>query len=763
MEKNETMKRTRFHRRNVLLWTIGVVAGLLAGNAVGIAQMPSGSRIQNTAAARFAYRTGAVDSLRSNTVEVSIQTIDSLASSIAIVASPRAIPGNQQDTAFVIATVLDKEGKPVPDGVRVVFFTSRGRFLGGKDSVTVFTVLGRATISLRSDLVAGEILTATVSAMVPSTSRSDLLAQTTVMFFPGAIRGSVSSARTGLPIQGARIVVTQQGGSIVWRDSTACDGSYLVPLRAAGVYTRNISLFNHCGDQVEASFPTMLTIPTLGGTPASTPLNAIAGNLIDRSAKTPVRLGGVPVSLRLIRETRNLGGRSMPLLQTTDARGLFVFDSLNPGIYEVQVNHAKYVGSATISDTVSGCFMVETDVGLADRPGFEVTKVAHKRMAEIGDAVAYTLELRNTSATLPLVGINVVDELPLAFAYVRNSSQLNQGLLGDPRGSGTLRWSIPDTPPPGKSLLLSYMTTIGAGAVEGDGVNHAYAIAQDLAGDTVRSEVASAGVVVRPGVFTDRGIVIGKVFFDSNKDGLQQYPDEGISGVELMMEDGTRIVTGDDGKYSLPEVLPGQHVIRLNLRTLPAGSKVIAYGTESAGDGASRFIRLVEGGIARADFHVIPPGQASLEMIPVPTPAFEECAASYVVRWNEAGKPIAVSLIDTLPQGYSYDPASLTVNGSVPRQAGNSSRFLRLELTARARGSMDTVKVSIRRDTSSLKNSLSSRPCLVLSYPGWRDAVIRPYEEIDRASAPDRTPGATPIDGFLNVPPRTITRRAGES
>src|ERR1035438_4607854 len=38
----------------------------------------------------------------------------------------------------------------------------------------------------------------------------------------------------------------------------------------------------------------------------------------------------------------------------------------------------------------------------------------------------------------------------------------------------------------------------------------------------------------------------------------------GVKGVELWMEDGTRITTGDDGKFSLPNVKPGQHVLRVN-------------------------------------------------------------------------------------------------------------------------------------------------------------------------------------------------------
>ncbi|MCA9406620.1 MAG: hypothetical protein KC684_08780, partial [Candidatus Omnitrophica bacterium] len=74
-----------------------------------------------------------------------------------------------------------------------------------------------------------------------------------------------------------------------------------------------------------------------------------------------------------------------------------------------------------------------------------------------------------------------------------------------------------------------------------------------------------------------------KVFFDRNANGLQDAPEYSpldrkelqeppIPNVQLMMEDGTVITTDQEGKFHIPGVRPGRHVLRLDERSLPEGS-----------------------------------------------------------------------------------------------------------------------------------------------------------------------------------------------
>jgi len=693
-----------------------------------LAQTPAGTRILNEARGTFRYKTGAKDSVRSNMTATLIQSFTSVAASVKMSVTPDAIIGNGSDTASVSVLVLDASGNLVPDGAIVSLASTSGLFRGGKDTISLPTVNGLVTVPITSPQVAQQIITAEITATTMGLDRQELVAHASLLYFPGALSGSVVSGYTWRPVAGATVVAHDGTQNEQGRDTTGADGKYFIPIRTAGMYSHTITYRNRFDDQVQATCWEDLPIPARGGIPPVGPMNAISGNLVDRATGNPIRKAGVEVSLKPSGSILISGGNALPAVRTTDSRGVFQFDSLNPGVYEIRVGGEGYAGSILVADTVKNSFLVDVALGIADVPAFEVVKNVNKRIAEIGDAVAYVLDLRNASAATPLTNIRIVDELPLGFMYVTGSSRHDQSPIADPSGSHRIEWPLPDTLGPGKTTHLSYMVTIGSGAMEGDGVNHASGIAYDIAGDSVQSAVASASVAVRPGVFTDHGIVIGKVYFDVMENGSQEYGEAGIAGVELWMEDGTHIITGDDGKYSLPDVKPGQHVIRVDQRTLPAGSRLLAPGTETAGDGSSRFIRLVDGGVARADFYVRPPQQATLQLSVAPSPRTGQLQASFVVSCLTPPLPSAIVLVDTLPGGLMYDLQTIEVNGShLPGLAGQS-RSLRTELPIRTGPSIDTVRVDIVREESCARRVGVARPKLIVSYPRHRDAVFGTVE-----------------------------------
>jgi uncharacterized repeat protein (TIGR01451 family) len=714
-----------------------LMVALMLSAVYGIAQTQPGTRILNEASGVFRYKNGAKDSLRSNTTETVVQPSRSVASSIVISLVPDAIVGNGIDTSQVTITLSDVTGNPVPDGAFVTFTAAAGTFPGGKDTITLPTINGRVTVPVTSAMVSQQIVTSRITATTPGVNSVELTASATVLFFPGAISGSVISAFNGQPVRGALVVAADASQAEAGRDTTGADGTYLVPLSKSGLYTHTVSHQNRFGDQAQVLFQEQLPIPAQGGIPPTGTLNAISGNLVDRTTGSPVRQGGIQVSLIQSGSQPPAGGRSLPASQMTDSRGMFQFDSLAPGTYEIRSADPRYAGTLVVYDTVKSSYLVDLALGVSSEVvAFEVRKIANKRIAEIGDAVAYTLDIRNTSATASLTGIKIVDELPLGFIYVTGSTRFDHIAGADPSGYRQLEWVLGDTLAPGKSTRLSYMTQIGSAAMDGNGVNHAFGIAQSLTGDTVKSAVASVGVVVRPGIFTDHGIVIGKVFFEEVENGSQEYGENGIAGVELWMEDGTHIITGDDGKYSLPDVKPGQHVIRIDQRTLPAGSTVLAMESESAGRGSSRFIRLVEGGIARADFHIRPPHQASIEAKVASPTTSGQLPASFIIKCRTHPLPSAIVLADTLPTGLLYDMQSLTLNGATIAGLNGQSRTLHVALPVGLADTVDTVNVNIVRDTAFAKRVGVMRPKLVLSYPLRRDAVFGTVETF-------AVPGAT--------------------
>ncbi|MBN1378218.1 MAG: OmpA family protein [Gammaproteobacteria bacterium] len=81
---------------------------------------------------------------------------------------------------------------------------------------------------------------------------------------------------------------------------------------------------------------------------------------------------------------------------------------------------------------------------------------------------------------------------------------------------------------------------------------------------------------------------------------------DGVAGVRIYLEDGTYVITDENGKYHIEGVRPGTHVVQLDLSSLPAGMRVVECEQNSrfAGNSYSQFIDLQPGTLWRADFHV---------------------------------------------------------------------------------------------------------------------------------------------------------------
>jgi uncharacterized repeat protein (TIGR01451 family) len=267
------------------------------------------------------------------------------------------------------------------------------------------------------------------------------------------------------------------------------------------------------------------------------------------------------------------------------------------------------LSSAHLLRNDSSLFNVRTTLKLTENVNISkfltISKTANKKVGEIGDIVTYQVQIGNNSPA-HVHTLGVYDLLPHAFRYIKNSARYN-GKPAEPvinQRINSLNWSLPDTVQKGGSGTLVYQLAIGADAMESEGMNTAYASAVTNTGFILVSAASQWQVTVRPGVFTEKGLIIGKVFYDDNRNAFQESGEDGIKNVEIWTEDGTRITTGDDGKYSLPEVRPGQHVLRVNERTLPQGSSLLAGNNKFAKDPASQFVRLTEGGIAKANFFV---------------------------------------------------------------------------------------------------------------------------------------------------------------
>ncbi|UBF26299.1 hypothetical protein K9N68_33175 [Kovacikia minuta CCNUW1] len=154
-------------------------------------------------------------------------------------------------------------------------------------------------------------------------------------------------------------------------------------------------------------------------------------------------------------------------------------------------------------------------------------------------------------------------------------------------------------------MTIIYGVLITPDAIRGSGRNIAIASGVTPAGTTVSSSSASFVVQIRPGILSDCGTILGRVFVDKNFDGEQQPGEPGVPNSVIFFDDGNRVVTDANGLFSLPYALPGMRSGTLDLTSLP-GYSLAPNLYRIEGNSQSRLVKLAPGGMARMNFAVTP-------------------------------------------------------------------------------------------------------------------------------------------------------------
>ena len=232
-----------------------------------------------------------------------------------------------------------------------------------------------------------------------------------------------------------------------------------------------------------------------------------------------------------------------------------------------------------------------------------VEKIATQATVDIGQSVFYRVTVRNSAAEA-LNNITVSDTLPFGYRYVQGSALLAGVSTGDPQLSddGELVFNVGSLAA-NENIELSYAARASAAAIDGSGINTAYATGFTASRIKTDSLPATAEVALRrDGVFSNKAALFGKVYVDQNCDGLQNHKEWPIAGVWLYLQDGTYVVTDGDGLFSLYGLEPGRYVIKVDTHTLPEGLDLKLLSVDQAADARSRFVDLSEGDFHRADF-----------------------------------------------------------------------------------------------------------------------------------------------------------------
>ncbi|MBI3995576.1 MAG: OmpA family protein, partial [Nitrospirae bacterium] len=183
----------------------------------------------------------------------------------------------------------------------------------------------------------------------------------------------------------------------------------------------------------------------------------------------------------------------------------------------------------------------------------------------------------------------------------------------EPEGHQTQIFTIGSIGPKEK-LTLQYQMIVGSGVRIGQDYNNRAIAKEDFtvpiaskAGSAIRAmsvcdlcALSNTDEVTVKLVFDpifDLGTIIGKVFYDTNRDGFQDRGENGVAGAMVALDDGTYAVTDADGRYHFPGVRPGQRLVKINLASI---SPEPVATTEEA-----RVVQVTSGLLAKVNFGVI--------------------------------------------------------------------------------------------------------------------------------------------------------------
>ncbi|MBW4622812.1 MAG: DUF11 domain-containing protein [Cyanosarcina radialis HA8281-LM2] len=253
---------------------------------------------------------------------------------------------------------------------------------------------------------------------------------------------------------------------------------------------------------------------------------------------------------------------------------------------------------------------ISIGTSVCEAADIQITKTGDRAAAEPGDTVIYRLAIRNlTNADINKVA--VTDILPFGFRLVNDSVRAEIGSQSVPitttqNGSNVTFQAAGVTLPANGVMNVAYAVVLTPDAIRGNGENIANVNGQRVDNLLpVKDGPAIYKLRIRPGILTDTGTIIGRVFVDKNFDGEQQPGEPGVPNAVVLMDDGNRIVTDPNGLFSVANVLPGYRTGVLDLTSLP-GYTLAPNLYFSERNSQSRLVHLEPGGLVRMNFGVTP-------------------------------------------------------------------------------------------------------------------------------------------------------------
>ena len=220
----------------------------------------------------------------------------------------------------------------------------------------------------------------------------------------------------------------------------------------------------------------------------------------------------------------------------------------------------------------------------------------NKKQAVVGDIVTFNVSIKNNSI-LAKENINVQASKIRGFKYITNTAHLGNSPLTLTENNGKYNFSVSNIAG-SNTTNLSYQTVISVGAAPGQYKSVSVCYLEDNNEQVSNSDEVKILLVEDP--IMTKGTIIGKVFIDANGDGIQsnqesgQLAEPGVAGVKIVAEYGVMVETDENGRYHIPNVPVGRHILKVMPATIPYSNITILENP--------RWITTTEGMLNKVNF-----------------------------------------------------------------------------------------------------------------------------------------------------------------
>lgn len=436
-------------------------------------------------------------------------------------------------------------------------------------------------------------------------------------------------------------------------------------------------------------------------------VNGITVSLYDKDGVTPAEIlsdeGGVFPNTVTTGGTVSVVGADSNTYTYTFPYGGFAFPVLDGGEYVVKIGESAYhdypvADEKPLTDIPQGPFNFDEegsrgkiftsgitfrmDVPLDPKDNSVLlTKTANKAQAGVGELVSYNIKLQNTE--IPGTNVALKDTLPQGFRYAPGSASIDGVKIADPtisRDGQDLTFTFANIAVD-EVLNLRYVARIGVATPVGKATNTVWIEDQeDIPNEGIlSSNTAIADIEITEDLFSNNTRLFGRVYIGDCQGNVQQ---EGIAGARIYLENGTYVVTDEDGLWHIEGQEPGTHVVQLDTETLPKYLDLMACDNfgQHAGREYSQFVDLAPGSMWRTDFIVklkppskgevtqrlgsrlAPITQSERETLAANSPVEQKIVYRLLLNGSEVILKDLRSLL-MLPEGVMYKPNSALLDG----------------------------------------------------------------------------------------------------